>query len=121
VVDDNAEYLAATAVVVAGEGHHVLTAKDGPEALAILRERTVDLILVDYSMPVMNGEQFIDELRRFDRRSPVVLQTGYATERPAHEMLVRLDIQGYHDKTEGPDKLRLWVAVGLKAGARASV
>src|SRR5439155_1091057 len=44
-----------------------------------------------------------------------VLQTGYAGEKPPREMLSRLAIQGYHDKTDGPDGLLLWVDVAFKA------
>ena len=36
-------------------------------------------------------------------------------EKPPREMLQRLDIQGYHDKTDGPEKLLLWVDVSIKA------
>lgn len=115
VVDDNAEYLATAARLVGREGHEVLTATSGQEALAILRERRVDLMLVDYFMPGMTGEQVVSEARSFDKIVQIVMQTGYASERPPREMLTRLDIQGYHDKSEGPEKLALWVAVGLKA------
>jgi diguanylate cyclase (GGDEF)-like protein len=45
----------------------------------------------------------------------VVLQTGYASEQPPRAMLRRLDIQGYYDKSEGPERLLLWTDVGLKA------
>jgi len=57
----------------------------------------------------------VKELRTFNDHVQVVLQTGYATENPPRELLTRLDIQGYHDKSEGPDKLLIWVDVGLRA------
>ncbi len=44
-------------------------------------------------------------------------RTGYANEWPPREMLRRLDIQGYHDKSEGPDRLLLWTDAGLKAAS----
>ena len=45
----------------------------------------------------------------------VILQTGYASEQTPRELLHRLNIQGYYDKTEGPEQLLLWTTVGLKA------
>ncbi len=115
LVDDNADYLEVTQVLLEREGHTVLTARSGPEALRVVKQQAVDLVLLDYFMPGMTGAEVVAELRRFNPYIQVVLQTGYATERPPRDMLRRLDIQGYYDKSEGPDKLLLWVDVGLKA------
>jgi diguanylate cyclase (GGDEF)-like protein len=115
VIDDNAEYLEASRRLVEREGHTAL-AVDNPHAgLALLRERDVDLVLVDYLMPGMTGEELIREMRTFRATTQVILQTGYANEHPPREMLRRMDIQGYHDKSDGPDKLAMWIDVGLKA------
>ncbi len=115
LIDDNVEYLASTRRVIEREGHEVLTAERGSDALDIIRKHSVDLVLVDYFMPGMTGEEFVTQLRAFNPTVQVVLQTGYASEQPPRELLRRLDIQGYHDKSEGPDKLCLWIDVGLKA------
>ena len=68
-------------------------------------------------MPQMNGEQFIQEVRKLDEDVQIVLQTGYSGEHPPRDMLRALAVQGYHDKSEGPDRLLLWVDVALKAAA----
>jgi diguanylate cyclase (GGDEF)-like protein len=115
LVDDNRDYLEASRLLLERDGHRVLTAPNGPEALAVLRQHPVDLILLDYYMPGMTGEDVVAELRTFNPYVQVVLQTGYATEQPPRAMLRRLDIQGYYDKSEGPEKLLLWTDVGLKA------
>jgi diguanylate cyclase (GGDEF)-like protein len=114
LVDDNPEYLEATRLVLEREGHQVLTAANGPDALAILQKTNVDLLLLDYFMPGMTGEEVVTQLRKFNQYVQVILQTGYASEQPPRELLRRLDIQGYYDKSEGPDKLLLWTDVGLK-------
>src|SRR4051794_39049381 len=115
LVDDNPDYLQATPLLLEREGHTVLTATNGPEALAILPRQRVDLLLLDYFMPGMTGEEVVTEVRKFDPYVQVILQTGYASEQPPRELLHRLNIQGYYDKTEGPEQLLLWTAVGLKA------
>lgn len=115
LVDDNPDYLQATRLLLEREGHNVLTATNGPEALAILPQQRVDLLLLDYFMPGMTGEEVVNEVRKVDPFVQVILQTGYASEQPPRELLNRLDIQGYYDKTEGPEQLLLWTAVGLKA------
>jgi diguanylate cyclase (GGDEF)-like protein len=115
LTDDNLDYLQVTKRLLEREGHTVLTASAGQEALDILRHQRIDLLLLDYYMPGMTGEQVVTELRRWNRNVQVILQTGYASEQPPRELLRRLDIQGYYDKSEGPDKLLLWTEVGLKA------
>ncbi len=115
IVDDDEEYRASSRLVVEREGHDVITSGTAAEGLAILRERDVDLVLVDYLMPAMSGEDFVREMRTFRPNTQVVLQTGYASEHPPRDLLRRLEIQGFHDKSDGPDKLALWVEVGLKA------
>lgn len=115
LVDDDADYLNATRLLLESEGHRILTAGNGPEALELLRQQPVDLVLLDYFMPGMTGEDVVAHLREFDTVTQVILQTGYANENPPREMLRRLDIQGYYDKSEGPEKLLLWTDAGLKA------
>jgi diguanylate cyclase (GGDEF)-like protein len=114
LVDDNLEYLAASRTLLEHEGHTVLTSDNGPAALEILRSQKVDLLLLDYYMPGMTGEEVVTRLRQFNSVVQVILQTGYSSEQPPRELLRRLDIQGYYDKSEGPEKFLLWTDVGLK-------
>ncbi len=115
LVDDHPEYLLATQKLLEHEGHIVLTADSGSAALDILRSQKVDLLLLDYYMPGMTGEDVVTRLRQFNGVVQVILQTGYASEQPPRELLKRLDIQGYYDKSEGPEKFLLWTDVGLKS------
>jgi diguanylate cyclase (GGDEF)-like protein len=116
LVDDKEEYLSATASIISHEGHDVICAKNGEEALQIAKRENFDLILLDYYMPGgMTGEETVLKFREFNKDIQIILQTGYAGEYPPREMLKKLDIQGYHDKSDGPDKLLLWIDVGLKS------
>lgn len=118
VVDDQEEILISAKYLLEREGHRVLTAPSGAAALDLFRRESVHLIIVDYLMPQMNGEQCIQEIRRIDENVQILLQTGYSGEHPPRDMLRALAIQGYHDKSEGPDRLLLWVDVALKAAAQ---
>lgn len=115
LVDDDLDYLQANHRLLEREGYNVVTAESGPKALEILQNQPVDLLLLDYFMPGMTGEEVVKELRLFNPYVQVVLQTGYASEKPPRELLRRLDIQGYYDKSDGPDNLLLWTEVGLKS------
>jgi signal transduction histidine kinase len=115
VVDDQEEARTSVRQLLEREGHSVLTAECGERAVALFKERQVDLILLDYFMPRMTGEQVVRQIRSLDSFVQIILLTGYSGEKPARVMMADLDIQGYHDKADGPEKLLMWVDVGLKA------
>jgi signal transduction histidine kinase len=115
VVDDQEEVLQSLDALLRREGHTVYTALSGASALELFKEKDVHLLLVDYFMPHMNGEELIREVRKFDPYVQIILQTGYSGEKPARQMMAELEIQGYHDKADGPDKLLLWIDTALKA------
>lgn len=115
VVDDDISLLQTLESLLVQYGHTVFAASSGRRALEILQQESIHLVLLDYFMPEMTGEEVVREARQFNRTVQIVLQTGYSSERPALEMLERLDIQGYHDKSEGPDKLMVWVNAALKS------
>jgi two-component system, cell cycle response regulator len=114
LVDDNPDYLEATSLLLARQGHTVLTAGNGTDSLSILKNQKVDLLLIDYYMPGMTGEEIVLKLRQINPLIQIILQTGYAGEQPPHELVYRLDIQGYYDKSEGPEKLLMSVEKCLK-------
>ncbi|MBK7857194.1 MAG: response regulator [Archangiaceae bacterium] len=76
IVDDEFGIVEALSDVLGEEGYAVSTARNGREALKRFGEVKPDLILVDYMMPVMDGLQFIAELRQIDTQCPVVLMTA---------------------------------------------
>jgi signal transduction histidine kinase len=114
VVDDQEEILISTRLLLEKEGHTVLTAANGEEAVALFRPGEIPLVIVDYFMPGMSGAEVVQALRQRDEEVQILLQTGYSGEKPPREMLRSLAIQGYHDKSEGPERLLMWVEVALK-------
>jgi len=65
VVDDDPNLLEVTSFVIESEGMAVETAKNGEEALALLRAgRLPELVLLDLMMPVMNGWEFLGEVEK---------------------------------------------------------
>lgn len=114
-IDDQVEFLEATRALLEREGHRVFLASSGREGLGILERERVDVLLLDYFMPEMSAEDVLVGVR--DPALQVVLLTGYASEKPPRDMLDRLNIQGYCDKSRGHEELLLWVDVALRFGA----
>lgn len=79
VVDDDRAILTLIGTVALAEGFDVMTTVDGREALAHLRDRPADLVLVDLRMPGVSGLETLREIRATHARCHVVLMTGYAS------------------------------------------
>jgi DNA-binding response OmpR family regulator len=74
VVDDEPDLLNAVRLYLEDEGYQVLTATNGEEALAKVRTRLPDLIVLDVMMPEMNGFEALGEIRRVSN-VPVIMLT----------------------------------------------
>jgi response regulator RpfG family c-di-GMP phosphodiesterase len=114
VVDDNPLVLESLRYLFEREGHAVLVADHGRAALELCRQSEVHVMVLDFNMPGLTGGETVQKLREFNSDIQVILQTGQSLI-PAREMLRELEIQGYHDKSEGAEKLMLWVDAALKA------
>ncbi|WP_366295827.1 response regulator [Paenibacillus sp. AN1007] len=57
---------------------HIHKAYSGMHALSILEEQTVDIVITDISMPVMNGLELIRQIKAVKPNLPCILLTGYA-------------------------------------------
>ena len=62
------------------DGHAVTTAADGDEALAALRGRAFDLVVLDVLLPGPSGLEILKSLRQRDRSTPVLLLTARSSE-----------------------------------------
>ena len=67
--------------------YKVETAADGIDALAALKRQRYDLILLDMFMPRMSGLQLLEEMRRLNVQTPVLMLTGNDDSRTAADAL----------------------------------
>jgi CheY-like chemotaxis protein len=82
IVDDDPDLLDVTSLVIENEGMAVETARNGEEALALLRTgRLPGLVLLDLMMPVMNGWEFLDEVAKAPLFKAIPIVALTATER----------------------------------------
>jgi putative nucleotidyltransferase with HDIG domain len=77
--------------------HEVLCARDGLEALEILRTRTIDLVTLDLNMPGIQGEELMKTIRREFPNVELIVITGYGTLENAAEA-VRYGVSDYLQK-----------------------
>lgn len=80
IVDDERALRTAMRALLIAEGFAVSLAKDGTEALGKFRDEGADLVLLDVLMPKMNGFRTCEEIRKIDKRVPVVFLTAKDSE-----------------------------------------
>lgn len=79
VVDDEPAILAMGRIILEREGYRVLTAEDGPAAVACFRAEPADAVVLDLNIPGLGGWAVLAELRRLRPGARVVVSTGSAT------------------------------------------
>lgn len=92
MVDDEARILTALRRTLRREGYELLTAGTAAEAIRVLEERPVDLILSDQKMPGMSGLALLAEVARRQPTVARLLITGW-TEAVPPEELKKLDVK----------------------------
>jgi two-component system response regulator HydG len=86
LVDDEAAHLKTLEKLFAREGHGVLCAADGQQALDLLRAHPVDLVITDVMMPEINGVELLQLARTLRPEAEVILMSAFGT--------VELAVQG---------------------------
>ena len=91
LVDDDVQFLESAGEILDFEDYRFITAKDGIEALQIYRQmgKQIDLVLLDYFLPVMDGDAVFDELKAINPNVRVVLSSGFAEQAKVASMLAR--------------------------------
>ena len=87
IVDDEKNYTLILAAVLEDAGFETLTANSGPEALEVLSESDVDLILTDMKMPAMDGIDLLERIKKEDADLPVIMMTAHGTVEKAVEAM----------------------------------
>jgi len=75
-IDDNEDMLECEKSFLESFGYTVLTAPSGGEGLELAATYPVDVVIVDYLMPEMNGQEIAIEMRRLRPQAPIILLTG---------------------------------------------
>ena len=77
VVDDEAYVCDALKMLLTLDGHEVATANSGSEALALFDLRPFDVVITDYSMPAMKGDELAAAIKLKNPAQPIVMITAY--------------------------------------------
>jgi signal transduction histidine kinase/CheY-like chemotaxis protein len=80
VVDDEEQVRKVFSMMLVKAGYEVLEARDGLEALEIYKKEkdSIDCVLLDFSMPKLDGLEVFKELQKLNKQLPVILTSGFA-------------------------------------------
>ncbi len=101
-IDDDPAILELQRGVLESRGHTVLTAGDGPAGLALASQDRVDIVVLDFKMPGMDGAQVAEVLLKQRPDLPIVICTGFFDAVPEW---LRWFAAAYLHKGDGPEAL----------------
>lgn len=81
-IDDDAASLAIRKLLLEANGYSVLTATDGAMGITMARELYCDVVVLDFQMPVLNGDEVAKVLKKEYPTLPIILFTGFSEEIP---------------------------------------
>ena len=121
LVEDEPEVADLASEMLAEEGYKVILAHDGFEALKIYERigKQIGLVILDFFLPVMDGDAVFDELRSINPNVNVVLSSGFAEQSKIGSMLSQ-GLRGFIPKPYSQDKLLEQVRSTLDAARQAT-
>jgi len=79
IVDDEKNYLVVLEALLSPEGYEIMTSDKAQEALRLIQECDIDLVLTDMKMPGMTGMELLEEAKKIKPEVPVIMMTAYGT------------------------------------------
>ena len=77
LIDDEPDLLEIMGSVIRGWGYDLAIAGGGKEAVEMFKAKRPDIIVLDYLMPEMDGIATLKEIRKLDKKIPVIMFTAY--------------------------------------------
>ena len=101
-IDDDPRVLDLYKALLGAKGYTVLTAPDGPTGLAITRKYSISVVVLEFRMPGLDGNQVAQVLMQEHPKLPVVICSGFSDEIPES---LKWFADAVLEKGDGPDIL----------------
>ena len=114
-VDDEIGIVDSLSIFLKRSGYSFSGETDPVKAIERVKNEHFDLLLLDFIMTPLHGDQVVEEIRKFNKDLYIILLTGHKDLAPPLETIRRLDIQGYCEKSDKFDQLLLLIESGIKS------
>ncbi len=118
-VDDNKNIRELCQRELEQEGYRVFSVGDGKDALTVLAEILPDIIILDFQMPRMNGQETIKRIREQNANIPIIFYTAYRDN--LHPDFRSWQAEAWVEKSENLVELKLTISHLLERRKRAAV
>lgn len=115
VVDDEIGIIDSLSIFLKRSGYNFTGITDPLEAIERVKNEHFDLMILDFIMTPIHGDQVIEEIRKFNKDLYILLLTGHKDLAPPLETIKKYDIQGYCEKSDKFDQLLLLIESGIKS------
>ncbi len=114
-LDDEIGIIDSLSVVLRRNGYGFEGVTSPYDAIERIKAGGYDMLILDYMMSPINGDQVVEEIRRFNNDLYILMLTGHKDMAPPLETIKALDIQGYCEKNDKFDQLILLVESAIKS------
>ena len=114
VIDDDINMMDVLSVVLRRYGHFVKTYTEPLSAIEELRKNSYDILIVNYLMTPVNGDKIVETVREFNKEIYIILMSIHKDLAPSIEVMQKLDIQAYYEKSNRFDNLIMLIQGGIK-------
>jgi len=115
VVDDEQGIVDSLSIFLKRSGYDFTGITNPLEAIELVKSKHFDLMILDFMMDPIHGDEVVEEIRKFNKDLYILLLTGHKDLAPPLETIKRLDIQGYCEKSDKFDQLLLLIESGIKS------
>lgn len=115
VVDDDSGIIDSLSIFLKRSGYNFAGTTNPLEAIELVKKEHFDLMLLDFIMTPIHGDQVIEEIRKFNKDLYILLLTGHNDFAPPIETIRKYDIQGYWEKSDKFNQLLLLIESGIKS------
>ena len=98
LVDDDVDIIEPVQYLLIEEGHKVITASNGSEAITEYKENKPAIIFMDIKMPVLNGYEAFIKIKKLDKDAKIVFTSGYAINDEEFQTAKKLGLCGLLQK-----------------------
>ena len=114
-VDDEEGIIDSLSIFLKRSGYNFTGVTNPQEAIEKVKNEHFDLMVLDFMMTPLHGDQVVEEIRKFNKELYILLLTGHKDLAPPLDTIKRFDIQGYCEKSDKFDQLLLLIESGIKS------
>ncbi|MBL7151282.1 MAG: response regulator [Candidatus Omnitrophica bacterium] len=124
LVDDEMDFIKIMSERIKQWGYEVIASLSGREAIPIVKSKKPDLLILDYKMADMDGIATLKEIRKINKKIPVIMFTAYPNEKSIQES-EKFGISAYVPKlsaySDSHDNLRSAIKMAEKTLKKESM